>query len=262
MKILSWNVNGLRAVERKWHIPDLHLLDMDMIFMQEIKAKSDQLSDELNHPTPYKAIYHSAEKAWYSWVGLWIHNRIASQVVWVDHDLPGNPVENEWRIIHAVLNLDVGITHIYGIYFPNGGKSEEAWQHKLAVYECLTTQINIYKARGEHVIWWGDINCAHHAIDLARPKENDGKIGFHPLERAWLDRMGELGHQDIWRVANPTISDMYSWWDPVTKSRERNVWWRIDAWWADESFCTQTQPRVTYLTQMMGSDHCPILMEW
>ena len=262
MKILSWNVNGLRAVERKRYIPDLHLLDMDMIFMQEIKAKSDQLSDELIHPTPYKAIYHSAEKAWYSWVGLWIHNRIASQVIWVDHDLPGNPVENEWRIIHAVLNLDVGITHIYGIYFPNGGKSEEAWQHKLAFYECLTTQTNIYKARGEHVIWWGDINCAHQAIDLARPKENDGKIGFHPLERAWLVRMGELGHQDIWRVANPTISDMYSWWDPVTKSRDRNVWWRIDAWCADGSFCTQTQPRVTYLTDMMGSDHCPILMEW
>lgn len=262
MKILSWNVNGLRAVERKWHIPDLHLLDMDMIFMQEIKAKSDQLSDELIHPTPYKAIYHSAEKAWYSWVGLWIHNRIASQVVWVDHDLPGNPVENEWRIIHAVLNLDVGITHIYGIYFPNGGKSEEAWQHKLAFYECLRAQTNIYKARGEHVIWWGDINCAHHPIDLARPKENDGKIGFHPLERSWLDSMVELGHQDIWRMKNPTTWDVYSWWDPVTKSRERNVWWRIDAWWADESFCTLKQPKVTYLSQIMGSDHCPILMEW
>lgn len=116
------------------------------------------------------------------------------------------------------------------------------------------------RATGAGVLWGGDINCAHHVYDLARPRENDGKIGFHPLERAWLDSCVTDGWQDLWRVKNPDAREVYSWWDPVTRSRDRNVGWRIDALWGD----TRIMDRLThiqYLTDHMGSDHCPMMVE-
>jgi len=113
--------------------------------------------------------------------------------------------------------------HLFGIYFPNGGKSEQAWQDKLVFYTEFASYMDELRAGGASVIWGGDINCAHHSIDLARPEANDGKIGFHPLERAWLDGRVEDGWHDVWREQNPTTTDVYSWWDPVTRSRERNV---------------------------------------
>ena len=116
------------------------------------------------------------------------------------------------------------------------------------------------RALGHLVLWGGDLNCAHHEIDLARPKENDGKIGFHPVERAWLDGRTKEGWSDIWREKNPSVSEVYSWWDPVTRSRERNVGWRIDAWWGESKINAKVRD-IFYLPGQMGSDHCPILVE-
>ena len=116
------------------------------------------------------------------------------------------------------------------------------------------------RALGHSVLWGGDINCAHHAIDLARPDANDGKIGFHPLERAWMDSCIADGWNDIWREANPGVAEVYSWWDPVTRSRDRNVGWRIDALWGDDSIVTKTK-KIEYLPNHMGSDHCPMMIE-
>jgi exodeoxyribonuclease-3 len=116
------------------------------------------------------------------------------------------------------------------------------------------------RALGHSVLWGGDINCAHHAIDLARPEANDGKIGFHPLERAWMDSCEVDGWHDIWREANPGVVEVYSWWDPVTRSRDRNVGWRIDALWGDVSVVANTR-NIEYLQNQMGSDHCPMMIE-
>ena len=149
---------------------------------------------------------------------------------------------------------------IFGIYFPNGGKSEEAWQEKLVFYREFSRRMDALRAEGHHVIWGGDINCAHQEIDLARPRENDGKIGFHPLERAWLDDRTHEGWSDIWRTKNPTLTDVYSWWDTITRSRERNVGWRIDAFWGDETMLARTK-NIEYLQDQYGSDHCPMLIE-
>ena len=106
------------------------------------------------------------------------------------------------------------------------------------------------RALGHSVLWGGDINCAHHTIDLARPEANDGKIGFHPLERAWLDACTIDGWYDIWREANPGVAEVYSWWDPVTRSRDRNVGWRIDALWGDDSIVTKTN-KIEYFQNQM-----------
>ncbi len=160
----------------------------------------------------------------------------------------------------TILDQWSGILNLFGIYFPNGGKSEVAWQGKLVFYSEFAKYMDSLRERGDSVIWWGDINCAHHAIDLARAKENDGKIGFHPLERAWLDGRVQDGWHDIWREQNLTQTDIYSWWDPVTRSRERNVGWRIDALWCDDSLLSKVK-MIDYLTDQYGSDHCPMIIE-
>lgn len=149
---------------------------------------------------------------------------------------------------------------VFGIYFPNGGKSEQAWKEKLVFYTVFGAYMDSLRALGHHVLWGGDLNCAHHPIDLARPAANDGKIGFHPLERAWLDERVESGWHDIWRTKNPTQADIYSWWDVITRSRLTNVGWRIDAWWGSESMLEKTG-NITYIQTQMGSDHCPISID-
>lgn len=162
-------------------------------------------------------------------------------------------------MIHVTLEKENDIIDIFGVYFPNGGKSEEAWHGKLAFYEAFSACMDQLRAEGHMVIWGGDINCAHNEIDLARAKENDGKIGFHPLERAWLDDRTNNAWLDVWRVRNPD-EIVYSWWDQKTKARERNIGWRIDALWADEKL-EKKITEIVYLGDQYGSDHCPMLAD-
>ena len=264
MRIITWNVNGLRAVEKKWEIQNLiSHYDPDIVVMQEIKGTPDKFSKFLNSPEPYIAYYNPAEKPGYAGTGAWVHSRVLET-----HDVsfvssfPGDPTANEGRVAHTVLTnrSTKKVTDVFGIYFPNWGKSEEAWQGKLVFYREFSAYMDSLRALGHSVLWGGDINCAHHAIDLARPEANDGKIGFHPLERAWLDSCAIDGWHDIWREANPGVTDVYSWWDVVTRSRDRNVWWRIDALWGDASIVTKTK-KIEYLPNHMGSDHCPMMIE-
>ena len=231
--------------------------------MQEIKAWHDKIPLELKNPEKFTAYYNPAEKPGYAGTGAWVHSR-----VFETHDVsfvssfPLDPTANEGRVAHTVLTnrSTQKITDVFGIYFPNWGKSDEAWQGKLVFYREFGAYMDSLRALGHSVLWGGDINCAHHAIDLARPEANDGKIGFHPLERAWMDDCTTGGWHDIWREANPDTVEIYSWWDPVTRSRDRNVGWRIDAWWWDDSIVVQTR-HIEYLPDQMGSDHCPMMIE-
>ncbi len=271
MKIISWNVNGIRATHKKWELFGiLDREDPDVLFMQEIKATTDKLTDDLLTPIPYIAHYNSAEKPGYAGTGVWIHSRVFEKYdIEFLTSFPEDPTANEWRVAHIQMKQkenqeklsDIeNIIDIFGIYFPNGGKSEQAWQDKLVFYTKFAEYMDALRAEWHSVLWGWDINCAHQAIDLARPKENDGKIGFHPLERAWLDGRSGDGWHDIWREKNPTEVDVYSWWDPVTRSRERNVWWRIDAWWGSDDIFANVR-NIWYLPNQMGSDHCPIVIE-
>lgn len=221
--------------------------------MQEIKGTPDKFSVFLNSPEPYVAYYNPAEKPGYAGTGAWVHSRVFENFdVSFVSSFPGDPTANEGRVAQTVLmNKNTQkITDIFGIYFPNGGKSDEAWQGKLVFYREFSAYMDSLRTLGHSVLWGGDINCAHHAIDLARPEANDGKIGFHPLERAWLDACTIDGWHDIWREANPGVAEVYSWWDPVTRSRDRNVGWRIDALWGDDSIVTKTN-KIEYFQNQM-----------
>ena len=130
----------------------------------------------------------------------------------------------------------------------------------MVFYDLILASMSALRRQGHKVIIGGDMNVAHNEIDLARPKENDGKIGFHPNERAWMDRVMKDGWVDVWRAKNPDEKDVYSWWDLKTRARERNVGWRLDYIYVTRNLLGSIA-KAFIMSDVMGSDHCPIGIE-
>lgn len=263
MKIISWNVNGIRAIEKKEFLGKfLNDQSPDIFLMQETKSKPEQVQFlELIYPD-YHKFYVVAEKPGYSGVSIWVQRNLKSQFNSFEFraGMPQDPVPQEGRIARLDFSLKGDSYSVLGTYFPNGGKSDEAWQHKLKFYEVWLMYVNSLRNQGRKVIWMGDVNCAHQEIDLARPRENEGVIGFHPAERAWLDKWTAQNWIDAWRYLNPEKTAVYSWWHLMSRARSRNVGWRIDYFWIDKPLLKEVKS-ITYLTEQMGSDHCPVVLE-
>lgn len=263
MRIISWNVNGLRAVEKKEALGEfINEQAPDILLLQETKSKPEQVAFLDTVYPDYNKFYVAAEQAGYSGVSIWLEKKLQSQCSGFEfiEGMPHDPVPEEGRIARLDFKLENKLYSVLGTYFPNGGKSELAWQHKLQFYEAWLTYVNAIRTEGRTVIWAGDVNCAHQVLDLARPKDNDGKIGFHPAERAWLDKWQAQDWVEVWRHLNPTTTEVYSWWHLISRARSRNVGWRIDYFWVDKPLLDKVQT-VTYLNDQMGSDHCPVLLE-
>lgn len=252
-RIISWNVNGIRAVERKNELQNLiKKYDPDILFLQEIKANREQLSTYLTENEEFHQYYYSAEKKGYSGTGLWLKKKDVYKEHSVSYGMDGWN-DTEGRIIE----LELGEYNLYGIYFPNGGKSHEAWLGKLDFYHHFHNIINEKRSKKRKVIFTGDFNVAHNEIDLARPKENEKNIGFLPEERAWVDQLIENGWRDSFRALNPEKVS-YTWWNMQTRARERNVGWRIDYFFVDEPLLNSISS-VEHLEDHLGSDHCPVM---
>ena len=164
----------------------------------------------------------------------------------------GDVLNNEGRVIVA----DYGEFVLLNVYFPNGRSSAERLKYKLDFYNAFLEFTDSIRADGRNLIICGDVNTAHKEIDIARPKANTGISGFLPEERAWVDKLVSHGYVDTFRIFNQDPGQ-YTWWDFMTKARDRNVGWRIDYFFVDEELAN----RVTngYILQdVMGSDHCPI----
>ena len=263
MKIITWNVNGLRAVERKGALRELvRARRPDFLLLQEIKGEVAQFGDALTRPPGYETYYHSAHKKGYAGTGIWVAAaaRESMREVEFHTTIAGAPNADEGRLAQLSFFIGGEHWHILSVYFPNGGKSEQAWAEKLVFYQRALEYMNQLRAAGGVVVVGGDMNVAHREIDLARPQENDGKIGFHPKERAWMDDVIENNWADVWRARNPTTTDVYSWWHMITRARDRNIGWRIDYFFIAQSHL-QRVAAAEYLTAQMGSDHCPLLME-
>lgn len=260
MKIITWNVNGIRAVERKGEIQNLiGGQNPDVLMIQEIKGNADQFSKFLTEHEDYQQYYSSAEKKGYAGTAVWINHKFAKKASDIEFKtaIPKAPNADEGRIAQLSFSKDDQPWDLFSIYFPNGGKSEQAWEEKLVFYDCIHAHMSKLRKSGRNVLVGGDMNVAHTEIDIARPKDNDGKIGFHPKERAWMDRLNDDGWADVWRAKNPDVKDMYSWWHMLTKGRERNVGWRIDYFLMDNKNLPLVK-NVEYLTEQLGSDHCPL----
>ncbi len=267
MKIISWNVNGIRAVDRKGNLAEfLTNFSPDILLIQEIKAHTEQL-EKLKFRekyADYEQFYHPAEKAGYAGTAVWVKKtfwqaELVAESVKFETGMD-DFADTEGRISRVSLTTKKGDNlEIFGVYFPNGGKSPEAWDGKLIFYEKFLNFANFLREQGKTVIFAGDVNCAHQEIDLARPESNKKSIGFLPEERAWLSRWIENGWLDIFREKFPT-KVIYSWWHVITRARARNVGWRIDYFFVDAKIREKIK-NVEYLNDQMGSDHCPVSLE-
>lgn len=254
MKIISFNVNGIRAIEKKGELDKLIRKEKpEVVFLQEIKAKPEQLSDALINPPGYEAHYHSAEKPGYSGTGVYIKKGLFSK----PEILRGMPKWNDHE--GRVLGVKEGDLIIFGNYFPNGGKSDAAWQEKLKFYDHFHSYIAALRKQKNRILFTGDLNVAHNPIDLARPKENEKHVGFLPEERAWVDRLVADNWVDVFRTRYPDAVS-YTWWQMQSRARERNIGWRIDYFVVDKPLYAKVSD-MRHLNDHQGSDHCPIVLE-
>jgi exodeoxyribonuclease-3 len=248
-KIISWNVNGLRAVLKKGFLEFLGDEDPDILGIQETKIQSDQMPEEIKSLNTYQTVWSYAEKKGYSGTGLFYKPEPLSLKI----NGFGSPIlEQEGRIIE----IEYKNFTLFNIYFPNGQMSEERLQYKLAFYdESLKYFINL-RDRGKKLIIMGDYNTAHQEIDLKNPKSNEDRSGFLPIERAWIDRLISCGFIDTFRMFNHE-PDQYTWWTYRFKARKKNIGWRIDYFFISENL-KKNVVESTILSQVHGSDHCPI----
>ncbi|MFC2162439.1 exodeoxyribonuclease III [Candidatus Altiarchaeota archaeon] len=247
LSLVSWNVNGLRAVHKKGFLDWMKKEDADIVCLQEIKALREQLPKELIDPLAYHSYFNSAERKGYSGVALYTKIQPSS----IQYGLGLPEFDNEGRVIIA----EYDGFFLYAIYFPNGSASPERLDYKMRFYDAFLAHAEEAR-KMKPVIVCGDVNTAHKDIDIARPRENEGNSGFLPIERAWLDKLLDHGYIDTFRHMNPE-SVTYSWWAYKTRARERNVGWRIDYFIAGDEL-KQDIMDARILSDVMGSDHCPI----
>lgn len=248
--IISWNVNGIRAAERKGFVSWIEQSGHDIVCVQETKVFDEGvLSEKLLAPDGYTAYWNCCkERKGYS--GVAVYTKIPP--VAVKTDFGKNLLSREGRVIE----LEFKEFTLLNIYFPNGGSGDERLKYKLQFYDEFYEYILSLKSEGRKVIFCGDVNTAHSEIDLSRPKENVNVSGFLPVERAWMDTLAPAGFIDSFRVAHPSEAK-YSWWDMKTRARERNVGWRIDYFFVSENILDQVHDAFI-LDDVEGSDHCPI----
>ena len=249
MRLLSWNVNGIRAVQRKGFADWFNREKPDVLCLQETKAHPDQLDDGVLSPPGYQVYWsYPAERRGYSGVALFTREKPKE----VGYGLGDSKLDMEGRVIMARYPGFI----LFNIYYPNGSRSRERLDYKMAFYDDFLRYADRLKKAGERLVICGDFNTAHKEIDLARPKENAKKSGFLPEERAWIDKFIGHGYVDVFRQFHKE-PDNYTYWDQKTRARERNVGWRIDYFFVNESFAPQVADAFI-MPEVMGSDHCPI----
>ena len=222
-----------------------------MVCLQETKAHKEQLEETVTNLTGYESFWCSGEKKGYSGVATYTRQKPLS--VNVGFGVP--QFDREGRVLITTFpEFD-----LYNIYFPNGKRDQQRLDYKLGFYEAILDHWQRERKKGKSLVICGDYNTAHHEIDLARPKENQIISGFLRIERDWMDKLVTLGYTDTFRMFNQQPGH-YSWWDQLTRARERNTGWRIDYFFVT----AELTPRVKnawICPEVMGSDHCPVGLE-
>ncbi len=251
LRFISWNVNGIRALEKKGFIEILKDFDADIIGIQETKAQPDQLSDELKNITGYTSHWHSAQKKGYS--GVAIYTRLTP--VQVIEGIGDDEFDTEGRVI----TVELESCYVVNIYFPNSGNELKRLDFKLRFNQKLLEFAEQLKETKD-VILCGDFNVAHKEIDLKNPKTNIKNAGFTPEERAWMDIFIETGYTDTFRLFNQE-PEQYSWWSYRYNARSRNIGWRIDYFCINKNADKKVQ-NAEIMGEVLGSDHCPVSLEY
>lgn len=252
VKLVSWNVNGFRALAAKPEWQWFENCEADVIALQETKAMPEQIAPEQRNPEGFQAYWNAATvKKGYS--GVAVFSR--PNPLGANFDLPGPDWQGEGRLIH----LEYPEFHFFNVYFPNGQQGEHRLDYKLGYYDAFLAHAEQLRKQ-KPIVVCGDFNTAHRPIDLARPKENEDVSGFLPIERAWMDKFVSHGYVDTFRDVHGESKNQYSWWSYRMKARERNVGWRIDYFFVS----AELKPAVKNAwidMQTFGSDHCPVGLE-
>ncbi len=251
MRLYSWNVNGWRAACRKGLREWVDAAKPDLLCVQESKADPEKLTATETRLEGYESTWAVAERPGYS--GVSTFSSISGLSSRVGLDIPR--FDREGRVVMT----DCGDFDLYNVYFPNGKKDAERLTFKLDFYAAFLEQVNARVAAGRPVIFCGDVNTAHHPIDLARPKENQRISGFLPEERACMDQWEQNGWVDSFRYFYPDQT-RYSWWSQRTDARSRDIGWRLDYFWVHQSLLPRLRA-AGIATEVTGSDHCPVWLE-
>lgn len=250
LKCISWNVNGIRAVEKKGFVEQLLSFDADIVALQETKAQVEQLSPELKDIPGYTSYWHSAVRKGYS--GVAIYSRVTPLAV--RYGLGEDEFDCEGR----VLTVELEQYFVVNIYFPNSGDELKRLDFKLRFNASLLRYAETLRKQ-KPVVLCGDFNVAHKEIDLANPKANVKNAGFTPEERSSMDGFVAAGYVDTFRIFNQEPGQ-YTWWSYRFNARAKNIGWRIDYFCVSEELRQQVHS-AAILAEVAGSDHCPVSIE-
>ncbi|HZW05015.1 MAG TPA: exodeoxyribonuclease III [Anaerolineaceae bacterium] len=248
MKITTWNVNGIRAALSKGLWAWIKAQEPDVLCLQEVKARLDQLPEDQRNPDGYLGFWNSAERPGYSGVATFTRQ----MPIEVRNGLGIEKFDVEGRVIRK----RYPDFWLYNIYFPNGQRGQGRVDYKLEFYACLLEEADRLHAAGEQLIITGDFNTAHREIDLANPRQNATTSGFLPEERVWIDYYLQHGFVDAYRQLYPEKVE-YTWWTYRMNARQRNVGWRLDYFLVSEGLMERVSDVVVH-GDAMGSDHCPV----
>ena len=245
LKIISWNVNGIRAVVKKGFVDFLKKYQPDILGVQEIKISEMARAKEVFDFAGYQEFWNPAQRPGYSGTACFVKDNLKveklSDLAWDD----------EGRI----LILDIGKYYLANIYFPNSNDALTRLDFKIKFNDKLLSHLKKLETK-KPVIVTGDFNVAHEEIDLARPKENMGNSGFTKEERDWMTKFLSQGFKDTFRELHPK-EIKYSWWSYRAGARQRNVGWRIDYFCVSQNILKNIEQAVI-LPEVSGSDHCPV----
>ena len=256
MKIISWNVNGIRAVHKKGFLDWFQKENSDIVCIQETKAFLNQLPEELQNPHGYNTVWHAGTRPGYAGVATFSK----------ESSLASNNSFQEYPYFHEdgrIVETKFPHFTLLNGYFPNGGtraNGEEMLSYKLKFYDYFIEYMNKLKDSGQSVIACGDFNIVHTEIDIARPKENQKSIGFLPVEREKISEFMSHGYIDVFRELYPKALDEYTWWSYRAGARGNNVGWRIDYFFITPDLLSKVRS-FSHLGEVMGSDHCPVCLE-
>lgn len=251
MKLITWNVNGIRSVFQKGFVSWLEGTGADVVCLQETKAQRDQLDEGYWNPLKHNSFWHSAEKKGYSGVALYSKKEPLS----IAYGLGEKDIDSEGRVLTA----EFPTFTIVNAYFPNSQREHARLPYKLKFCSKMLLHLEGLRKQGKNVILCGDFNIAHKEIDLKNPKENIKNAGFLPEERAWFDLLVKHGYIDVFRKFNQDPGQ-YTWWSYRPTIRERNIGWRLDYFVSNPEFEDRLK-HAEHQIKVMGSDHCPVLLE-
>ena len=248
IEIISWNVNGIRAVANKEALKWIDERQPDILCLQEIKALPEQIPTDLFETEFATLNINSADKKGYS--GTAVFSQLTPEYTDNRHDID---LAREGRIVEQ----DYGDFVLFNVYFPNGQKDAERLALKMKFYEDFLNYCDALRDEGKSIVICGDVNTAHKEIDLKNPKANSKTSGFLPIEREWMDKLVEHGYVDTFRYVNGDKEEEYSWWSYRSGARAKNVGWRIDYFFISDDL-TEVLEDAFILQEVTGSDHCPV----